>query len=319
MKAKYDDIKYIGFKSGKLTVTEVGLRSNKYPGSIWKCKCSCNGNIKEYRATLIANQFTKSCGCETINNKCSKFDSKEYFDRIYGDLQPLECIDNEKHGIYWVCKCIHCGDTTTRKAQEVVYGKTVRCRNKKCKRDRNLTNIKYNKELYLGKIYNFLEVLSYSIDNINNRDVVMWECKCLNCGNTIKLRASQVANNAYVSCGCIHISKHEKMLENIFSRNNITYRKEVQFDDLIGIGGGKPRFDFAIIDRQGNKKLIEYDGKQHFIDAFETSTWNTKRTIENDIIKNEYCERNNIELIRISKNFTLESDFEEYLKNNNII
>lgn len=50
-----------------------------------------------------------------------------------------------------------------------------------------------------------------------------------------------------------------------------------------------------------------------------TSTWNTEATLLNDIIKNDYCEKHNIELIRISKNFTNEDAFEEYLVKNKII
>lgn len=321
VKSKYDDNKYIGFKSGKLTVVKVGLRSDKYAGAIWECKCSCNGNIKKYRASLIANRYTQSCGCETINVKSSKFNDKSYIGKIYGDLKVASISNEDKKGVYWTCECIHCRHITTRKAQDVYHNKITRCRNKQCLRDRNKTNIKYNKDEYIGKVYNLLKVEKYSIeeDETNNSDSVIWTCRCLNCGRVTKIRAALVVSGSYISCGCVHTSKHEIMLEHIFNKNNIQYKKEVSFDDLFGIRGGKLRFDFAIIDSRGNKKLIEYDGKQHFIEPVLTSTWNTEATLLNDVIKNDYCEKHNIELIRISKNFTNEDTFEEYLVKNKII
>lgn len=262
-KSKYDDEKYLGFTSGKLTVVEVGLRNNHYVGAVWKCQCSCDGNIKEYRASMIYNQYTQSCGCEQVNVKSAKFNSKEYIGKVYRDLRVVEIANSDNRGVHWKCECIHCHNITLRKAQEVVSGKTVRCRNKLCIRNRELTNIKYSKDEYIGKEYNLLKVEKYNIEEHDGYDVVMWTCKCLNCGSFIKLPASRVARGSYVSCGCLRKSKHEVMIENILIKNNILYKREVSFPDLIGVGGGKPRFDFALIDSRGNKKLLEYDGKQH--------------------------------------------------------
>ena len=318
-KSKYDDEKYIGYTSGKLTVVEVGLRNNKFAGAIWKCKCSCNNNVKEYRASFIFNRLTQSCGCESVNNKSRIFDSEEYIGKVFEDILVDGVVDTKNSGVHWRCKCMHCGNITVRKAQDVVHGKTTRCRNKKCIRLRNKTNIKYNRDEYIGKEYNLLKVMSYYIDKYKGYDIVMWKCKCLNCGNTVDCVATQVVHGSVVSCGCLHRSKHEVFLEKIFEKYHIQYRKEVSFDDLTGIGGGKPRFDFAIIDKNGNKKLIEYDGAQHFKEAFETSTWNTERTIENDKIKNTYCKNKGIELVRISDNFKNIDDMYDYLVQNNII
>ena len=61
------------------------------------------------------------------------------------------------------------------------------------------------------------------------------------------------------------------------------------------------RFDFAILDNNGELlHLIEYDGKQHFepVKIFGGE----KRfldQIKKDKMKNEYCNNNNIKLIRI--------------------
>lgn len=61
-------------------------------------------------------------------------------------------------------------------------------------------------------------------------------------------------------------------------------------------------FDFAIFNKEKELMcLIEYDGSQHFSNkfAFNDDEENFKKTKTNDKIKNEFCERNNIPLIRI--------------------
>lgn len=50
--------------------------------------------------------------------------------------------------------------------------------------------------------------------------------------------------------------------------------------------------------------LLEYDGIQHF--KWEENGWITKDKFDigrgNDMLKNEYCENNNIKLVRIKYN-----------------
>lgn len=50
-------------------------------------------------------------------------------------------------------------------------------------------------------------------------------------------------------------------LKKLLKENNILFKREYTFPDLFGIGGGKLRFDFGILDNRGNLLyLIEYDG-----------------------------------------------------------
>ena len=79
------------------------------------------------------------------------------------------------------------------------------------------------------------------------------------------------------------------------------------------VGGGTCKFDFGIFDNNNNLlKLIEYDGEFHYI---EVDYLNSKTVKENDIIKNEYCKKNNILLTRIpyweKNNITLNLLMEE--------
>lgn len=60
------------------------------------------------------------------------------------------------------------------------------------------------------------------------------------------------------------------------------------------------RFDFYVIQDNGKNYIIEYDGAQHFqsIEWFGGEPGLEKRKIR-DAVKNNYCKKNNIPLIRI--------------------
>lgn len=61
---KYDD-SYIGKRFGHLTVERVYKKSFPATGktqSMFLCKCDC-GRIKEEIASLVANGYIVSCGC----------------------------------------------------------------------------------------------------------------------------------------------------------------------------------------------------------------------------------------------------------------
>jgi hypothetical protein len=92
----------------------------------------------------------------------------------------------------------------------------------------------------------------------------------------------------------------ENTIHDILKKKNIAFTSEKTFSGLKGIGNGNLRFDFCCtINNQ--IYLIEYDGKQHFEPV---EIWGGQLTLErrqkHDKIKNDYCEKNNIKLLRIS-------------------
>lgn len=96
-------------------------------------------------------------------------------------------------------------------------------------------------------------------------------------------------------CPVCKESKGEKVIEKILKEFNIGYARQHRFDDC----RFKYRlpFDFYLTDYN---ICIEFDGRQHFeivgtfggFDSFID-------TIIRDTVKNEYCKKNNIRLIRI--------------------
>lgn len=86
-----------------------------------------------------------------------------------------------------------------------------------------------------------------------------------------------------------------------------TFSTQYTFSDLLGVGGGRLRFDFAIFLNNQLDCLIEYNGLQHYEKPQGKwgEAWET--LIENDRRKQEYCKTHNIPLkiIKYDQNFTI--------------
>lgn len=108
----------------------------------------------------------------------------------------------------------------------------------------------------------------------------------------------QAPNMHLSGCGCpiCKASKAEKLIYNYLSDNNIKFISQKTFIDCKNI---KPLpFDFYI---PNLNICIEYDGELHYKCFRRSSSGIAKlvKTQKNDSIKNEYCLKNNIKLIRI--------------------
>jgi very-short-patch-repair endonuclease len=106
------------------------------------------------------------------------------------------------------------------------------------------------------------------------------------------------AKNGCPKCGN---SYNENLIVNFFEENNIIFESEKTFKDLKL--KGKLRFDFYI---PKLNLVVEFDGKQHFEPvrfrgiSEEVALEKFKHIQKTDKIKNEYCNANNINIVRIS-------------------
>lgn len=99
-------------------------------------------------------------------------------------------------------------------------------------------------------------------------------------------------------------SKGEKKVREELERLGYDVSKQKTFPGCFGFGGTRYcdllKFDAYIIEEDGTEVCIEYDGIQHYEPQ---SNWGgeegLKSTQERDNLKTEYCEKNNIKLIRI--------------------
>ena len=114
----------------------------------------------------------------------------------------------------------------------------------------------------------------------------------------------QTPHNHLHGTGCpkCNSSKGEIKIEKFLIKNNINYITQKTFNDCIGKKRKLP-FDFYLPEKN---LIIEFDGKQHYkqVNFFGCSDKDAKKSYlnlkETDKIKNEYCKKNNIKLIRIS-------------------
>ncbi len=198
-------------------------------------------------------------------------------------LTPLYYIKGGK----WHCKC-QCGneiDVDTRNLNSE-HTKSCGCLKNETK--------------------NVLDMNNYEDDNLkvitragsDEQQVALWKCLCKHCGNIFITRGSSIRAGYTQSCGCIH-SLNEKNITKILLDNNIEFATQYTFPDLVGLGNGKLRFDFAIFNKGKLSHLIEYNGLQHYQQA--QGMWGESYEIlkQHDLMKKEYCKQHNIRLIII--------------------
>lgn len=183
----------------------------------------------------------------------------------------------------WKCRCI-CG-----KIVSVAGGDLTRPRHHSCGCQRDKI------EDLTGQCFGYLTVLKYEGKN-KRQGKNMWRCKC-KCGNETIVSASSLKTGDTFSCGCLKRSKGELLISQILEENNIKYiNDKVYFKDLESLNG-KLRFDFILFNENNEPYyLIEFDGEQHYN---TDSLFDYNYTHSHDLIKNEWCKKNKIPLIRI--------------------
>ncbi len=106
----------------------------------------------------------------------------------------------------------------------------------------------------------------------------------------------------------------------ILNNNNINYKKEYIFSDLVGKNNTPLRFDFGIYsEHQELLFLIEYQGRQHYT---YDENWNQTydewlRLIDYDKKKIEYCKNNNLILLILNEKSDLEQEILKLYNNMN--
>ena len=128
---------------------------------------------------------------------------------------------------------------------------------------------------------------------------MVWTCKC-DCGNIKDYPSKMLITGDAISCGlCSCKSKGELKIQEILENNNIIFSRE--YKNATCKDSHVLPFDFAIFKNDKLEYLIEFDGIQHF--EASRQGWDTIDKLEitqkHDNIKNNWCKKNNIPLIRI--------------------
>lgn len=245
------------------------------------CQCEC-GNLFCAKGTHLTNKSIISCGCvgKRHENQSRKID-------LTGQTFGLLTVLNEvkrNNMLFWHCKC-NCGNFVDVKADNLKSGNTKSCGCLK-RKIQNLSGNKYGKWSVLN-----------NYQRIKNK--TYWECKC-DCGTVKYVRADELTAGVSYSCGCEKQSKGVRKIINLLNLNNIKYKTEVTFSDLLSPRHQLLRYDFVIYSNNKPIRIIEYDGELHY-NAVERygGIQELKYRRQCDEIKNLYAISNNIPLIRI--------------------
>lgn len=188
------------------------------------------------------------------------------------------------------CKC-DCGNITYASTSELnsKHKKSCGCLQKESAK---IVGNSRGSDL-INQIFNELKVLEKTEQRKDGK--IVQKCIC-SCGEITYASTTDLKQNRKKHCEkCADIkSLGEEKIKKILEENNIFYIREKTFDDLKSSSGKPLRFDFYI----NNKYLIEFDGKQHFIEdsGYGSDLINIQKR---DFMKNQYCFKNNIPLIRI--------------------
>jgi len=276
MGAKIDET---GNRYGHLTVLRRASKeeSDKSGHVCWVCLCDC-GNTKIIPGNRLRNGQNVTCGCkkwrsEILNENQNLWYKTDLLNKKFGHLTPIKYLTGSK----WLCRC-DCGEMKEVIRQNLISGNTLSC---------GICIPKY-KDI-TGQKFGKLTVLEYAY---SNKKRAYWKCKC-ECGNISYHAAVDLIANKIKSCGCTR-SFGEQEIHKYLSLNNISYIQEKTFEQCKNPKtNALLRFDFYIPDLN---MCIEYDGQHHSIDY--------KNTLEEvkyrDKLKNQFCKKNQIQLLRIS-------------------
>lgn len=301
MKILGKKIDLTGQRFGKITVlSESPERKNKK--IYWLCKCDC-GVEKLISGSDLRSGKTVSCGC----NKTEKIKSN-LLGKKFGRLTVIEETGERKNRqVIWKCLC-DCGNIIFVRANNLKQGLTTSCGCYKREITKQVSKINL-----VGKHFGLLTVIEETPQRKNNS--IVWKCQC-ECGKIVNVSSDYLMRGYRLSCGCLKESLGVRKIKQILLENNIPFICEKTFDSCIfPETNAKLRFDFYI----NNQYLLEFDGKQHFQYSNGEKTWNTKEHYERlqkrDSFKNEWCEQNNIILIRIPYNVIDVLKLEDLLPN----
>ena len=283
----------------------------EYVSALNPIKFKCNECNYEWSATPANVLYHTECPNFRNHNNYVNHNYIDLVGKVYDNLTVIERVDDYispsgNKSVRWKCQC-KCGNITYRTTSWLNSAK-----NQSCGCLKSQLTIERCMDNLVGQKYGKLTVVKYAG---SHKDGSMWECRC-DCVKTIIVQARFLKRGSVKSCGCLQ-SMGEEIIANFLDRNNIKYIRQKKFDNLVGLGNGKLRFDFYIDDK---KVLLEYNGRQHYMPVdfkgegqeialakFKNQQIydDLKRTFANennyDLIEIPYWEENNIEIILTEK------------------
>ncbi|MCR4720912.1 MAG: hypothetical protein K5655_04220 [Lachnospiraceae bacterium] len=249
---------------------------------------------------VLSGEGCSKCRSNKIADKARKT-HEQYVNElkdIHPNIVPLENYIDGK--TYILHKCLNCEYEWMAKPIYLFHATTNCCPN--CGE-----HVRKSHDLFVK----LLQVRNPNIEilgTFTNADNVI-KCRCKTHNYIWEASGYRLLNGS--SCPKCIQSQGEKKIANWLMSHNIDYRVEEKFSEC---KDEKPLpFDFYL---PSENRCIEYDGVQHFepIDHFGGQK-KFEYTQRHDQIKNEYCENNNIPLLRIPYYADINEELTQFLLN----
>jgi hypothetical protein len=188
-------------------------------------------------------------------------------------------------------KCMSCGKTFIKTLRNLLNGYgCYRCSNNKRTQIRDTEDFIWKSRKKHGDKYNYSKSMFI---NSTTKIIII----CPKHGEFKQLPSSHVNKNT--ECPKCCSSKGEKEVRRILNKHNINFKEQFKIKECLNI---LPLpFDFVIFKNSRLQLLIEYDGELHYKEWHKPKKGqNRLREIrKRDRIKTNYCNINNIPLLRI--------------------
>lgn len=309
-------------KYNKLTAVRQTDKRDAHGNVLWEFECDCGETV--YAPAYDVKRGSKqSCG-NCIQTQTSLFDIGSKHGKL--KILDVDLGDGKFNSIKYKCQCSCENQTILDVPHYRLVGKrstkSCGCAIGDSLKDR--PNTSYFKPIPIETKINHLTVLGIHSGGEYAHNTY-YDCQC-DCENKTKLIVRHsILLRGRLSCGC-EGSKGEDLILKILSCNKLNgyFERQKTFEGLVGINGGRLRFDFALYSNE-NKLLclIEYDGYFHYKQGRSSreykgvSTYHS--TIEHDKRKDDYCEKNNIPLYRISGINTIQSTLLDILHKHSLL
>ena len=289
----------------KLNNKTFELLSDKYEGNDKKLKWQClNENCLEKFekdwSHILRDQNCPYChGSKVGLSNCLAVKNpklaSEWHPIKNNELTPYDVTSGSDKEVWWQCKNGH-------EWQAFIYSRNKMSGNRKG------SNCPYCKGYYASKDYNLLllypklcEEWDYSQNDKQPEEYTpgsgkkaWWICKECSHNWRTKIHKRSLNNTGCPQC---KQSKGEQEVRIVLENKYIKFKSQYTFDNLRDIE--LLRFDFGVLDINKNLVgLVEFDGIGHYDkDSFGEKSY--KKTKLHDQMKNTYCVKNNIPLLRI--------------------
>lgn len=285
---------------------------SEYVNAKTKLKIACNcGNVFERNFNKFKSGQIKCNKC--IGRTVWNYESVIDYIESSGCKLLSDTFNNRKELLLLKCSC---GEEYSTNFHTFLNENKKQCSNcSKIKfRELRRTGISELKK----HVESNSDCILISEDYVDYSDKLKFICKCENSFETSMISF----NRGKKHCdSCSPKSKLEYNCEKFLINNNIKYKSQVSYDDLLSPKNRHLKFDFAILDENEEVKfLIELDGEQHFKPSNLFGIEKFKTQILYDNLKNEYCDNKNITLHRIPYTKLKDLDnilFELICKNDN--